>query len=326
MNDENLGVDWGSDDPPFGDGREDDSDRYEHEVGKPPMEKEVALPRAVQNKKEMIYSFENNNEKLLALAIQEGKEKVVELIYNLVEKERRHQGIMKFQESFVKAKSEFLTFKKNKTAKMSGSGYDYADMVEVLRVTTKALTDNGLRMRMVSAEKQIPGYYTARCEIIGYGHVEFNEFTVPIEAKGGYTNGAQKAGTAATYANRYAAYGALGIFPSNEDTDGKSEGDAPAQKSTKRRTTFAPKTDEGKIPVDTDKPEVAGDPNTGSTKTTLNMLITHVDSNGNGDLTDAEVKKIRDVLDYIKDKKVLPDAETMQEARLIYKKWGQIQC
>lgn len=234
----------------------DDADKEEDDIPAQPAsaqvvaedkEHQVSIPAS---QAPVEYVFEGDQEKMLAIAISKGDLDTVKLIHGLYKEERADQRRVLFQENFAKAQGEFGDFTKNNKANINGATYAYADLGEVFRVVRGPLNKYGIGIRIVDEEKQEAGYFTARCEIFGHGHMIVNRFTVKLDImKGSFANDAQKKGAAATYANRYAAYGALGIFPSSEDVDGNTNGssngnsnsNSAAQKAaTQRKKNFAP--------------------------------------------------------------------------------------
>lgn len=124
-----------------------------------------------------------------------------------------------FAEAFLAAQKAFPTINKGKTAKIEttkGSySYKYADLGDVLDAVLPILHDNGLSLSqpLVASNGQVGVgtrlYHTS-------GHVEdFGELLLPA---GGTP---QVAGSALTYARRYAACAALGIV-ADEDDDGRA--------------------------------------------------------------------------------------------------------
>lgn len=124
-----------------------------------------------------------------------------------------------FAEAFLAAQKEFPTINKGKTAKIEtnkGSySYKYADLGDVLDSVLPILHKHGLGLSqpLVAADGRVGVgtrlYHTS-------GHVEdFGELLLPAG------NTPQVAGSALTYARRYAACAALGIV-ADEDDDGRA--------------------------------------------------------------------------------------------------------
>ena len=171
-------------------------------------------------------------EKMLFLATQAGAENM-RAAHEIYEKEKKSACELKFQEAFSAAQAAFPEIKKNKTAKVNLSTggtmkYSYADLANVINATRPPLTSNGLSIRTYTGESNLPGHYRAVCAISGFGHTVESYFDIPDGSgdKNTMVNGAQKAGIARTYAVRYAVYNALGIFPSDEDTDANAPEDS----------------------------------------------------------------------------------------------------
>lgn len=167
-------------------------------------------------------SGDNKFRQLMVAAVQHGAE-AIKGVYEIMEKERADERKVRFHAALSAAQAKFPDIPKNRKADFSGSKgrvtYKYADLASVLAACRPMLNQAGISIRTYSgvAEK---GFYRAVCELSGFGHIEKTFFDVPNDSMTlTAANSAQKAGAARTYAARYAVYDALGIFPSDEDTD-----------------------------------------------------------------------------------------------------------
>jgi hypothetical protein len=120
-----------------------------------------------------------------------------------------------FAAAFLAAQKEFPTIAKTKTADMGNYKYKFADLGDVLDAALPILHRHGIALSQppVSAAGQV-GVSTRL--IHESGHIEdCGELLLPA---GGTP---QNAGSAMTYARRYAACAALGIV-ADEDDDGRA--------------------------------------------------------------------------------------------------------
>lgn len=126
-----------------------------------------------------------------------------------------------FNEAFLAAQQEMPTIAKNRTATIptsSGSySYSYADLGDVLSAALPVLHAHGLALAQapVSSENQVG---VATRLLHKSGHVE--EFGTMLMSAG---RTPQDAGSAMTYARRYAACAVLGVV-ADEDVDGVQTG------------------------------------------------------------------------------------------------------
>lgn len=120
-----------------------------------------------------------------------------------------------FAQAFLAAQKEFPTIAKGRTADMGNYKYSYADLGDVLDSALPILHKHGLALSQppVSAPGQV-GVLTRL--IHESGHVE--DCGELLLSAG---NTPQSAGSALTYARRYAACAALGIV-ADEDDDGRA--------------------------------------------------------------------------------------------------------
>lgn len=122
---------------------------------------------------------------------------------------------IEFAAAFLAAQKEFPPIAKTKTADMGNYQYKFADLGDVLAEALPILHKNGLSLSqpLVSADGRV-GVGTRLYH--ESGHVE--EFGELLLSAG---NTPQTAGSALTYARRYAACAALGIV-ADEDDAGRS--------------------------------------------------------------------------------------------------------
>jgi hypothetical protein len=136
-------------------------------------------------------------------------------------------SLAEWSEAFTKAQAEFPSITKGRTADMERYTYKYADLGDVLAGVLPVLHNHGLSTAQdVTGNKGTVAvatriYHTS-------GHVE--SFG-PLEMTAGNTP--QMAGSAITYARRYALCAALGIAP-DEDDDGARASQRPAEPPEER--------------------------------------------------------------------------------------------
>ena len=142
-----------------------------------------------------------------------------------------------FAEAFLAAQKEFPTIAKTKTAKIPTKAggeysYKYADLGDVLAVALPILHKHGIALSQPPAsEAGRVGVATRLIHVSG--HVE--DSGVLLLAAG---DNAQAAGSAMTYARRYAACAALGIV-ADEDDDGAAAS-VPQRQSDNRAPVVSP--------------------------------------------------------------------------------------
>lgn len=160
---------------------------------------------------------------LILAAVKSGNPGAIQEIYNMYKEERKSQNELAFMSAFAKVQSELPHIPTNKqanypTSKGGRVSYSFADKASVLALVRPILNKHTLAISFSSTVAE--GVHIASCVIFGFGHTRKNEFRI---AQGGFentaSNQAQQTAIIATYASRYALYEALGIMPSDEDTD-----------------------------------------------------------------------------------------------------------
>lgn len=120
-----------------------------------------------------------------------------------------------FAEAFVAAQREFPTISKGKTADMGNYSYSYADLGDVLESALPILHKHGIALSQPPVWSS--GQVGVRTRLIHEsGHIED---CGELQLSAGVNP--QAAGSAMTYARRYAACAALGIV-ADEDDDGRT--------------------------------------------------------------------------------------------------------
>lgn len=114
--------------------------------------------------------------------------------------------------------------------------YRYASLDDIAAVASPILSKHGLSYTTKAEFKQ--GFVIAHCIVnhIG-GHSETSSFEVPIDTEA-FMNDAQKAGSALSYAKRYAFKNAFGILTGDVDDDADSTGGATSIQDLYRRFAF----------------------------------------------------------------------------------------
>ena len=113
--------------------------------------------------------------------------------------------------------------------------YSYATLDDIVKQVSDKLQENGLSYTIKTIQKD--GFIEATCEVHhNSGHTESSTFPVPIATEG-FMNDAQKAGSAMTYAKRYAFCNAFGIMTSDQDDDGIATGEQLSPQIIYRRAT-----------------------------------------------------------------------------------------
>jgi hypothetical protein len=127
-----------------------------------------------------------------------------------------------FAAAFLAAQREFPTIAKTKTADMGNYKYKYADLGDVLDQALPILHKHGIALSQPPASGD--GSIGVHTRLIHEsGHIE-DCGTLLLPAG----NNPQAAGSAMTYARRYAACAALGIV-ADEDDDGRAAREAPVR-------------------------------------------------------------------------------------------------
>jgi hypothetical protein len=140
----------------------------------------------------------------------------------------------RFQASYGAIKKTKKVFDKNGRHR-----YSYAPLDAIILQVRSALQEYGLSYTIET--RQEDNKVTAVC--IAHhsaGHSEKTEFTVPIDPKA-FMNDSQKAGSALTYAKRYALCNAFGILTTEGDDDARSNDqddiEMPEEKSSRPKTS-----------------------------------------------------------------------------------------
>jgi hypothetical protein len=135
-------------------------------------------------------------------------------------KEEYYKALSSFQADCPEIKKEAKVDFTNKTGKRTK--YNYATLDMIVSTVKTILKNNGFSYT-IKAEQTKEGV-TAICNTFHVaGHKEETQFFVPYDLDA-YMNIAQKAGSALTYAKRYAFCNAWGIMTADQDDDAISAG------------------------------------------------------------------------------------------------------
>lgn len=156
---------------------------------------------------------------MLGVAIEKGMS-VADLgpLMDLVERDQANKARVSFMSAMAEFQSTCPTIKKSS----KGHNSNFAGLDEIFVTIRPHLAASGLAVRFDSETGE--GKQTAICYVSHRdGHVEESRFTCPIDAKMS-ANDSQKAGSANSYAKRYALCNALNLVGSNFDDDGDGAG------------------------------------------------------------------------------------------------------
>jgi hypothetical protein len=147
------------------------------------------------------------------------------------------ESIKELASALAKAQGEFPAIEKNKTAKIPKKtggdySYQYADLADIIRVVTPALTKYGLS---VTQSPTLVGDKFVLETVLMHASGEWRSALYPLMGH----ERAQEQGSEITYARRYALCPMLGIH-GEEDDDGKAASDAPRAQATRPRPPEIP--------------------------------------------------------------------------------------
>jgi hypothetical protein len=167
-------------------------------------------------------------EALLQAAIEkgvtaEGLKELTSLASNMQAEAARLQYVA----ALTKFQNEVPTIQKTEAVGAQGSRgpkYRFAPLDHIVATVKAKLFECGLSYSFKSDYDTEGKFLTVICCIQHLaGHVECSPFTVPV-ASDTFMNGAQHAGSASTYAKRYAFVSALGLVTGDEDDDAIASG------------------------------------------------------------------------------------------------------
>lgn len=111
--------------------------------------------------------------------------------------------------------------------------YSYASLDDIVKQVSPVLQKYGLSFTTQTEHKD--GFVVATCQVHHVaGHSTESTFAAPID-KEAFMNEAQKAGSAQSFAKRYAFCNALGILTSDHDDDGQALGQAMDAKELEKK-------------------------------------------------------------------------------------------
>jgi len=150
-------------------------------------------------------------------------------LMDLVERDQANKARVSFMSAMAEFQANCPTIKKSS----KGHNSNFAGLDEIFVTIRPHLAASGLAVRFDSETGD--GKQTAICYVSHRdGHVEQSRFTCPIDSKMA-ANDSQKAGSANSYARRYALNNALNLVGSNFDDDGESAGAAFIDDKTVKR-------------------------------------------------------------------------------------------
>jgi hypothetical protein len=141
-------------------------------------------------------------------------------MFDLYERNEAREAQKAFDKALAAFQGEAPQIRKSKKA----DRYYYAPLEEILKKIQPTLTKHGLSVRFDT--KMAEGMITAYCTVAHEaGHKETSEFTCPIDKENKTKiNVSQQAGSANSYAKRYALGNALNLSYCDEDDDGQAAG------------------------------------------------------------------------------------------------------
>jgi hypothetical protein len=166
---------------------------------------------------------------LMVEAVRSGNIEVMERVMAIRRELKAEAAREAFFDSLAAFQAECPVLKKNKWV-LSEAGnklYAYAPLDSIVKQLGGLISKHGfsytIKSKIEEPDDHNPlGRVTAVCRVLhSAGHTEESPFTIPIKEATRFTNAAQQAGTARSYAKRYAFCDALGIMTEDEDTDGR---------------------------------------------------------------------------------------------------------
>ena len=144
----------------------------------------------------------------------------LEKLLDLQERWEANQARKSFAAAMAQFQAHCPTLLKSKKA----DRYSYAPLDEILRTIRPHLDATGLSVSFNTSTKD--AVITAFCTVTHRdGHSVTSEFSAPVDPAM-KVNATQQAGSANSYARRYALCNALNLVASNEDDDGATAGAA----------------------------------------------------------------------------------------------------
>jgi len=186
---------------------------------------------------------------MLGMAIERGMS-VSDLapLMDLVERDQANKARVSFMAAMAEFQATCPTIKKSS----KGHNSNFAGLDEIFVTIQPHLAAAGLAVRFDSETGE--GKQTAICYVSHRdGHVEQSRFTCPIDSKMA-ANDSQKAGSANSYAKRYALCNALNLVGSEFDDDAFSAGQqqpAIEMATDEQLATIAEYRQENQIPPNT---------------------------------------------------------------------------
>ena len=165
---------------------------------------------------------------LMVEAVRSGNVEVMAQVMEIRRELKAEAAKEAFFDSFATFQSECPIIKKNKWV-LSQAGnklYPYAPLDAIVKQVGGLISKHGFSYTIKSGvenptERDPLGRVFAVCRVQHVaGHTEASPFSIPVKEATPFTNAAQQAGTALTYAKRYAFNDAFGIVTADEDTDG----------------------------------------------------------------------------------------------------------
>jgi len=149
----------------------------------------------------------------------------LEKLYNLKARMDTDRARMAFAQALVALQAEMEPVRKTVMASAeTGKHWNYAPIETIMKVLKPLLTAHGFSVTFNSATKD--GVLTSSCTLLHKGgHSQTNQFSAVVGEGPPKSTTLQKAGSADTYAKRYALCDALGIVLEGLDNDARAVGD-----------------------------------------------------------------------------------------------------
>ena len=165
---------------------------------------------------------------LMVEAVRSGNIEVMERVMAIRRELKAEAAKEAFFDAFAEFQAECPIIKKTKWVKSSGGAnlYAYAPLEQIIKQAGPFISKHGfsytIKPSIEAGNDAHPlGRIVANCRVQhSAGHAEESTFMIDVREATNFTNSAQQAGVALTYAKRYALCAAFGIVTAEEDTDG----------------------------------------------------------------------------------------------------------
>lgn len=165
---------------------------------------------------------------LMVEAVRSGNIEVMERVMAIRRELKAEAAREAFFDAFAEFQSECPIIKKTKWVKSSTGAnlYAYAPLEQIIKQAGPFISKHGfsytIKPSIEAGDDAHPlGRIVANCRVQhSAGHAEESVFMIDVREATNFTNSAQQAGVALTYAKRYALCAAFGIVTAEDDTDG----------------------------------------------------------------------------------------------------------